>query len=263
MITAQDIREKTFEKATFGGYAPGEVDDYLDALSAEVAAAQKENTTLRGKMKVLVDKIEEYRESEDAMRLALVSAQKVAKTIQEDARTQADELVANAQAEADRILSEAKAEAESVLGGLTRQREAEELRLQKAQNAAADYVQKFRMVLEHESAFLDSLVESDFVQEVIVTPAPEEPKAIAAPAPAEETEEAEAPVEEAPQAEPEAEAEDKEETVSDFAKAAQALSEPDPEPEDYVAAFEKAVYNFSDDAIPSSGDEDDAPSFRF
>ena len=75
MITAQDIREKTFEKSTFGGYAMGEVDDFLDALAGDVAAAQKENATLRGKMKVLVDKIEEYRESEDAMRLALVSAQ--------------------------------------------------------------------------------------------------------------------------------------------------------------------------------------------
>ena len=31
-----------------------------------------------------------------------------------------------------------------------------------------------------------------------------------------------------------------------------------------MAAFEKAVYNFSgDDAIPASDDEDDAPSFRF
>ena len=251
MITAQDIREKTFEKSAFGGYAMGEVDDFLDSLAADMAAAQKESATLRTKMKVLVDKIEEYRESEDAMRLALVSAQKVAKTIQDDARTQADELVANAQAEADRILSEAKAEAESVLGGLTRQREAEELRLQKAQTAAADYVQKFRMVLEHESSFLDSLVESDFVQEVIVTPAPEEPKAIAAPAEAE--------AEETP--EPAAE-----EALSEFAKAAQAVSDPETktEPEDYVAAFEKAVYNFSDDdAIPASDDEDDAPSFRF
>ena len=259
MITAQDIREKTFEKSAFGGYAMGEVDDFLDSLAADMAAAQKESATLRTKMKVLVDKIEEYRESEDAMRLALVSAQKVAKTIQDDARTQADELVANAQAEADRILSEAKAEAESVLGGLTRQREAEELRLQKAQTAAADYVQKFRMVLEHESSFLDSLVESDFVQEVIVTPAPEEPKAIAAPAEA-EAEETPEPAAEEPAAEP------AEEALSEFAKAAQAVSEPEAktEPEDYVAAFEKAVYNFSgDDAIPASDDEDDAPSFRF
>ena len=252
MITAQDIREKTFEKSTFGGYAMGEVDDFLDALAGDLAAAQKESATLRSKMKVLVDKIEEYRESEDAMRLALVSAQKVAKTIQDDARTQADELLANAKAEAEKILSDAKAEADAVLGGLDQQRAAEELRLQKAQTAAADYVQKFRMVLDHEKAFLDSLEDSDFVQDVIVTPAPEEQKAIAAPA---------------EEAQPEAEAESQVEApaaVSEFAQAAEAVSEDAQEPEDYVTAFEKAVHNLSeDDAIPESDEDDDAPTFRF
>ena len=250
MITAQDIREKTFEKSTFGGYAMGEVDDFLDALAGDLAAAQKESATLRGKMKVLVDKIEEYRESEDAMRLALVSAQKVAKTIQEDARTQADELLANAKAEAEKIVADAKAEADAVLGGLQQQRETEELRLQKAQNAAADYVQKFRMVLDHESKFLDSLEDSDFVQDVIVTPAPEEPKAIAAPAeePAEEPQAEEAP----------------ETPASDFAQAAEAVSQEAEKVEDYVSAFEKAVYDLSeDDAIPESDEGEDAPTFRF
>ena len=36
----------------------------------------------------------------------------------------------------------------------------------------------FRLVLEHENAFLDSLEDSDFISDVIVTPAPEETKAI-------------------------------------------------------------------------------------
>ena len=256
MITAQDIREKTFEKSTFGGYNMSEVDDFLDSLAGDLAAVQKESSTLRGKMKVLVDTIEEYRESEDAMRLALVSAQKVAKTIQEDARTQADELLSNARAEAEKIVADAKAEADAVLGGLEQQRSVEELRLQKAQTAAADYVQKFRMVLDHEKAFLDSLEDSDFVQDVIVTPAPEEQKAIAAPAQEPEAE----PQAEEPQAEEPAEAG----SLSEFAQAAEAVAESAPEPEDYVAAFEKAVYNLSDDdAIPESDEGDDAPTFRF
>ena len=33
MITAQDIREKCFEKARIGGYAMDEVDDFLDELA--------------------------------------------------------------------------------------------------------------------------------------------------------------------------------------------------------------------------------------
>ena len=140
MITAQDIREKTFEKSTFGGYAMNEVDDFLDELAGDLAASQKETASLRSKMKVLVEKIEEYRESEDAMHLALVSAQKVAKTIQTESQAQADELLANARAEAEAIVAAAKAEADAITGGIVRQREAEELRLRKAQEAAADYV---------------------------------------------------------------------------------------------------------------------------
>ncbi len=260
MISAQDIREKTFEKSTFGGYAMSEVDDFLDALAGDMAAAQKESATLRSKMKVLVDKIEEYRESEDAMRLALISAQKVAKTIQDDARAQADELLSSARAQAEQIVSAAKAEAEAVTGSLVQQREVEELRLRKAEQAAAEYVQKFRMVLEHENAFLDSLEDSDFVKEVIVTPAPEEKKAI--PAPAEE-----APVEAEPEAEAPAEPEEAaepEEELPAFFQADEPAKEEPASPDDYVAAFEKAVYSTpEEDAIPAAEEGDDAPTFRF
>lgn len=259
MITAQDIREKTFEKSTFGGYAMNEVDDFLDELASDLAASQKETASLRSKMKVLVEKIEEYRESEDAMHLALVSAQKVAKNIQEESQAQADELLSSARAEAEAIVAAARAEAEAVTGGIVQQREAEELRLRKAQEAAADYVKKFRMVLEHEGAFLDQLENSDFISDVIVTPAPEETKAIAAPA-EEPAEAEEAEPEEIP-AEAGAEAETAPEETDDAAE----------EDEDYIKAFERAVFSGpelsddpeADDTIPTADDADEKPSFRF
>ena len=256
MITAQDIREKTFEKSTFGGYAMNEVDDFLDELAGDLAASQKETASLRSKMKVLVEKIEEYRESEDAMHLALVSAQKVAKTIQAESQAQADELIANAKAEAEAILAAARAEAEAVTGGIVQQREAEELRLSKAQEAAADYVRKFRLVLEHESAFLDSLESSDFISDVIVTPAPEETKAIAAPAEEAVEEEAAAEPEEAPAGFEEFEEE----------KPVPAAAPEEPEDPEYVKAFERAVFSSdadADETIPEAEDGDDVPKFRF
>ena len=66
-MTPQDIREKTFEKAMFGGYDMAAVQNYQEEVATELANAQKEVAVLKGKMKVLVDKIEEYRASEDAM----------------------------------------------------------------------------------------------------------------------------------------------------------------------------------------------------
>ena len=132
MITAQDIREKTFEKATFGGYDMGEVDDFLEELAADSAATQKELGVLNAKMKVLADKIREYQSTEEAMRMALVSAQTLAKNVEAEAQLKADAVLAEAQTQADAILAEARAKAEEICGDVIHKRETEENRLASA-----------------------------------------------------------------------------------------------------------------------------------
>ena len=52
MITAQDIREKGFERVRLNGYDMAAVDDFLEELADDVAASQKENAVLKSKMKV-------------------------------------------------------------------------------------------------------------------------------------------------------------------------------------------------------------------
>ena len=107
MITPQDIREKTFEKAVFGGYDMSTVDAFLEELATDLALLQKENAVLKGKMKVLVEKVEEYRGNEDALRLAVVSAQRLATTIEREAREKSAGIIAEAEAEAQRITGSA------------------------------------------------------------------------------------------------------------------------------------------------------------
>ena len=97
MITAQDIREKTFATVRRDGYDMDVVDNFLDELANETEAAQKENAVLKSKMKVLVDKIEEYRANEEAAQRALLSAQKLAIQIEGDARTRAAAMIADAE----------------------------------------------------------------------------------------------------------------------------------------------------------------------
>ena len=89
MITAQDIREKTFEKSRMNGYDMASVDDFLEELAEDISSAQKENAVLKSKMKVLVDKIEEYRANEEALNMAILSAQKLAVQIESEARQRA------------------------------------------------------------------------------------------------------------------------------------------------------------------------------
>lgn len=255
MITAQDIREKTFEKSTFGGYAMGEVDDFLDELANDLAANQKEMAALRGKMKVLVDKIKEYQATEEAMRMALVSAQKIAKDIEDDSQSKADAILADARKEAEDIVAAAQAEADRISGGIRERADAEELRYQKAKAAAADYIQKLRMLCDKEQTFLNALQDAD-LSGAIVTPAPAEKKAIPAPAQEPEEEEAYPEQEEEEAAPPEPPAPRKE----------PARSAPD-----YLRDFEAAVYKTASrrkaapppEEIPEEEDDSTAPMFRF
>ena len=147
MITAQDIREKTFEKARMGGYDMASVDDFLEELADEIAAAQKENAVLKSKMKVLVDKIEEYRSNEEALNMAILSAQKLAVQIESEARQRASATVADAEAKA-----------KAILGSIDEERVAYEQRLAQAKEAKNSFVAETRALIQ---AQLDKLAAID------------------------------------------------------------------------------------------------------
>ena len=61
MLTPQEVSERAFPKASFGGYNMGQVDEFLDILTADYTSLYNENAVLKSKMKVLVEKVEEYR----------------------------------------------------------------------------------------------------------------------------------------------------------------------------------------------------------
>ena len=134
-MTPQDIRERTFEKAVFGGYDMAGVDGFMEEVASALEALQRENSTLKAKLKVLVDKIEEYRASEDAMRMTLLSAQKLSNQIESEAKDRAEKLVADAQAKSD-----------EVLGSLQEQRELEQQRLDAARSALERFYSDAREV---------------------------------------------------------------------------------------------------------------------
>lgn len=181
-MTPQDIREKTFEKAMFGGYDMAAVQNYQEEVATELANAQKEIAVLKGKMKVLVDKIEEYRASEDAMRLAILSAQKVGKQIEDDA-----------QARADKILSEAKNTSDRILGGLQHETANEEAKLLNAKTSCAKFLEDVRNLCLTQLEYLDGVAGSK---------AASAPRPTASAAPAEPA--SAAPAESVPAAQPEA-----------------------------------------------------------
>ena len=146
MLTPQEVSERAFAKASFGGYNMAMVDEFLDVLTADYTTLYKENATLKAKMKVLVDKVEEYRSTEDAMRKALLTAQRMA-----------DEMVAQAEAKKAELLQDAEAQAKARVTELQQSIRDEQMRLTAAQNATAAYVAKLKELYQHEMDYLSGL----------------------------------------------------------------------------------------------------------
>ena len=146
MLTPQEVSERAFPKASFGGYNMSQVDEFLDILTGDYSALYNENAVLKSKMKVLVDKVEEYRSTEEAMRKALMTAQRMA-----------DDLVQEAEQKKAELLKTAEAEAAGRKDAIARELQAEEYRLQQAQQATAAFVQRVRALQAEGEEFLENL----------------------------------------------------------------------------------------------------------
>ena len=74
-MNAKSIIEQKFDKG-FNGYKMEEVDEFLREVSAEFSELEAQNESLEKKLEVLADKIREYRNDEEAIKEAILGAQK-------------------------------------------------------------------------------------------------------------------------------------------------------------------------------------------
>lgn len=113
-MNAKDILSRRFEKATFNGYKTDDVDEFLRELSGEFAQLQKEKNELERKLEVLADKIREYRDDEDALKDALLLAQKQGNQIVNESKAAAEKLRTETQAAVDKQLKETQEKADKI-----------------------------------------------------------------------------------------------------------------------------------------------------
>lgn len=150
MMTPQEAESRVFSKASFGGgYNMAQVDAFLDEILADYAVLYRDNSAMKGKMKVLVDKVEEYRSTEDAMRQALITAQNTAKSIVSSAEEQTKEAMDLVRSKADEKMAEIQAEVRN-----------EELRLVAARQSTMEYVERLKELYTKEMEYISSLSEA-------------------------------------------------------------------------------------------------------
>lgn len=161
MITPQDIREKAFDRAV-RGYDMEMVDEFLDDIADDYTALVKENNSLKSKMRVLAEKIEEYRQTEDSMRLALLSAQKMGAQIEAEARERAEKMEREAKTRAETIDRDAKASVANEIA-----------KLNEAKKATQKYVDHMTAVCQKQIEFYGKLAEAKLVEAPKAEPVPE------------------------------------------------------------------------------------------
>lgn len=133
MFTPQQIEQISFEKATFGGYKMEDVDAFLEPLTDDYITLYKENALLKSKMKVLVGKLEEYRNNEASMKDAIVNAQKTC-----------DMMVKEAEAKCTQMLNDANITAAENAKNNDALIAAEEARVEEAKRVARNKIEELQ-----------------------------------------------------------------------------------------------------------------------
>ena len=107
MYTANDIRNITFTKS-LGGYKTAEVDDFIDVCADTVEKLTQSNEEMKKKMELLAEKIVEYRNDEDSIRTALLSAQRLGDSVLREANHKASLILEDAKIKAEKVEENAK-----------------------------------------------------------------------------------------------------------------------------------------------------------
>lgn len=146
MLTPQQIQETSFEKVRFGGYDMDSVDDFLVPLTEDYVKLYKENSVLKSKMRILVEKLEEYRKQESSMQSAILAAQKTS-----------EQMIAAAEQKCTQMLRETEETVSARSQNVDAQVGAEQARLDAAKTATSQFLDGMEKRLKRQLELIDEL----------------------------------------------------------------------------------------------------------
>ena len=160
LLTANQIRTITFTPGR--GYKDGDVDEFIDRCADTVEALQAKIDELNKKMEVLADKLVEYRNEEDSIRTALLSAQRLGDSIVREAKQKSELMLEDARIKADKVLENAQREISD-----------EQLEFQRVQQEVADFKSQLLTMYRQHLSLIDLLPEPEKAEvEIAVEEAP-------------------------------------------------------------------------------------------
>ncbi len=155
MFTPQQIQEISFDTVRKGGYDMDSVDRVLEPLTQDYLTLYKENSVLKSKLRILVEKLEEYRQQESSMQNAILTAQKTS-----------EKMIAEAEKKSAKILLEAEQKAQNKAQNIDSLTTAEEERLNAAKKASADFLDSMEKRLKRQIELIDELRKLELPEQV-------------------------------------------------------------------------------------------------
>lgn len=102
-----EIASKTFEKKMMG-YDPDEVSDFLVVVAAQIEALLLERNTLRETLKEKELSLHEYKDRDQALKVAITNASQMSEKMRSDAEREAKLIINDAQQKAEIITKDAR-----------------------------------------------------------------------------------------------------------------------------------------------------------
>lgn len=179
MLKPEQIREKVFQTTGRGSYRAEDVDAFLSEVNDSYSEMFKANAEFVKKISILANKVEEYRNDEDSLKEALISAQKLADKTVKEANSKAEHLlveaenkakalnksltdeasniISDAKNKADGIILNAKKEAEEILGTVNRKVTQESLAFDMLQKESSDFRSKLITMYKQHLSLINEL----------------------------------------------------------------------------------------------------------
>lgn len=148
-ITPVDVRNQQFGKS-FRGYDPSEVDSYLEMVCSTLEDLIKENAELKERFSSVESTLVGYKDVEGNLKAALVSAQKSAEEIRENAAKEAQLLMRETRIKAERKMEESL----NTLSNMKKQ-------IADLQNTKREYLARLKSLVETHLRVLESMEEED------------------------------------------------------------------------------------------------------
>lgn len=182
MLSIKDINEVSFRKSNFSGYNSDDVDQFIDEVIETVTALAKENAEIKSrttnsstrvseltaknaelqeKLSVLAAKIESYREDEDGIKEALLSAQRLGSASIREAKAKAENIVSEANAKAESMMAEARAKSQNMIDTYQSQIDAKKNELESMQREVNAFRSSLYEMYREHIAVIEKIPEYD------------------------------------------------------------------------------------------------------